>query len=223
MKTLLMGIATAAVVAFAATGVQASTTFNFGGYGGLATSYFFSEDGIGLTATPGQFESSTTGSETVSTPGAARIGQYDQGLGVSNPWYFDQHEVDGLGNNDVVIFDFDQVVKLETIVFSYFDDEVHWFWGSPTPNDEFSGFLDTDGDGVLNLVGVNFDGNPFNVGGIAGEIFGIGAWGNNDDFKIKSMTVSAVPLPAALPLYGAGLAVLGFVGWRKRRKAAALA
>lgn len=31
--------------------------------------------------------------------------------------------------------------------------------------------------------------------------------------------VSAVPLPAALPLYGAGLAVMGFVGWRRKRKA----
>ncbi|MCC3303800.1 VPLPA-CTERM sorting domain-containing protein [Sneathiella sp. HT1-7] len=41
-------------------------------------------------------------------------------------------------------------------------------------------------------------------------------------FEYANMTVSAVPLPAALPLYGAGLAVLGFFGWRKRRKSAAL-
>ena len=33
--------------------------------------------------------------------------------------------------------------------------------------------------------------------------------------------VSSIPLPAALPLYGAGLAVMGFIGWRRRRKAAA--
>ncbi|MBL4667233.1 MAG: hypothetical protein JKY04_07640 [Sneathiella sp.] len=33
-----------------------------------------------------------------------------------------------------------------------------------------------------------------------------------------SVTVSAIPLPAALPLYGAGIAVLGFIGWRKKRK-----
>lgn len=31
---------------------------------------------------------------------------------------------------------------------------------------------------------------------------------------------SVVPLPAALPLYGTGLAVMGLIGWRKRRKAA---
>ncbi|WP_373085180.1 VPLPA-CTERM sorting domain-containing protein [Sneathiella sp.] len=226
MKSLLTGIAAAAVLTFAAVGAQASTTFNFGGNGGLAASYAFSEDGIGLTATPGEFQSSTIGSETVSTPGAARVGQYAGGLGVSNPWYFDQHEVDGLINNDVVIFSFDQKVSLETVAFTYFDDEVSWNWKQgwhSAGNDEFSGFLDTDNDGLLNLVGINFDANPFNAGGIIGKLFGIGAWDNNDDFKIKSMTVSAVPLPAALPLYGAGLAVMGFVGWRKRRKAAAQA
>ncbi len=29
-------------------------------------------------------------------------------------------------------------------------------------------------------------------------------------------TISTVPLPAALPLYGAGMALLGFVGWRRK-------
>ncbi len=37
------------------------------------------------------------------------------------------------------------------------------------------------------------------------------------------ISVSAVPLPTSLPLYGAGLAALGFVGWRKKQKAAAAA
>ena len=30
-----------------------------------------------------------------------------------------------------------------------------------------------------------------------------------------------IPLPAALPLYGTGLAVMGLIGWRRKRKAAA--
>lgn len=42
-------------------------------------------------------------------------------------------------------------------------------------------------------------------------------------FEYANIQVSAVPLPAGLPLYGAGIAVLGFVGWRKRRKAIAAA
>jgi len=32
---------------------------------------------------------------------------------------------------------------------------------------------------------------------------------------------SVIPLPAALPLYGTGLAIMGLIGWRRRRKALA--
>lgn len=32
------------------------------------------------------------------------------------------------------------------------------------------------------------------------------------------ISVSAVPLPAAFPLYGAGVALLGFLGWNRKRK-----
>ncbi len=48
---------------------------------------------------------------------------------------------------------------------------------------------------------------------------------NKDEFYVTSLAgdVSVVPLPAALPLYGTGLAVMSLIGWRKRRKAAALA
>jgi len=38
----------------------------------------------------------------------------------------------------------------------------------------------------------------------------------NIDFTTPA--VSAVPLPAALPLFGSGLAVMGFIGWRRKRK-----
>jgi len=36
-------------------------------------------------------------------------------------------------------------------------------------------------------------------------------------------TPSAVPLPAALPLFATGLGALGLLGWRRKRKAAAIA
>ncbi|WP_169569347.1 hypothetical protein [Sneathiella limimaris] len=41
------------------------------------------------------------------------------------------------------------------------------------------------------------------------------------DYSLLEIEVSAVPLPAALPLYGAGMAILGFLGWRKKRNATA--
>lgn len=39
-----------------------------------------------------------------------------------------------------------------------------------------------------------------------------------DDGDVGGGGPSVVPLPAALPLYGAGLAIMGFIGWRKKRK-----
>lgn len=42
--------------------------------------------------------------------------------------------------------------------------------------------------------------------------------GSNNAYLTIDYTVSAVPLPAGLPLYGAGLAVMGFIGWRRRQK-----
>ena len=35
--------------------------------------------------------------------------------------------------------------------------------------------------------------------------------------------ISQTPLPAALPLFATGLGVLGLLGWRRKRKAAAVA
>lgn len=51
---------------------------------------------------------------------------------------------------------------------------------------------------------------------------GLSGGGTTQDgyFQMDNLTigaVSAIPLPAALPLYGAGLGLLGLLGWRKRK------
>ena len=38
--------------------------------------------------------------------------------------------------------------------------------------------------------------------------------------NLRTEIVSAVPLPAALPLFAAGLSAMGFMGWRRRRRVA---
>jgi hypothetical protein len=44
------------------------------------------------------------------------------------------------------------------------------------------------------------------------------------NFSNGQITISAAtPVPAALPLFATGLAALGLLGWRKKRKAAAVA
>jgi hypothetical protein len=43
------------------------------------------------------------------------------------------------------------------------------------------------------------------------------------DGSANEFDLSPVPLPAALPLFASGLGALGLLGWRRKRKAAALA
>ena len=46
---------------------------------------------------------------------------------------------------------------------------------------------------------------------------------SNGDINLAyDFEVAPIPLPAALPLYGTGLAIVGFLGWRRRRKTTAL-
>ena len=40
-------------------------------------------------------------------------------------------------------------------------------------------------------------------------------------FWQESGSVSEVPVPAALPLFGTGLGIMGFIGWRRKRRMAA--
>ena len=42
-------------------------------------------------------------------------------------------------------------------------------------------------------------------------------------FSFDNVNVGTVPVPAALPLFGTGLALMGFIGWRRKRKLAAAA
>lgn len=53
----------------------------------------------------------------------------------------------------------------------------------------------------------------------ASDIFGLNDGRGVNDFALAG--ISAVPIPAALPLFSSGLAVLGFLSWWRRRRDAA--
>ena len=71
--------------------------------------------------------------------------------------------------------------------------------------------------------------NSFLSDGLGGRILTL--WGadgfTNGEYSGSNIGLdlrvhlSAVPLPAALPLFGTGLGIMGFIGWRRKRRMAA--
>ena len=56
---------------------------------------------------------------------------------------------------------------------------------------------------------------------VAALYFGVGSNDPSGNVLLEEITaVSAVPLPAALPLFGTGLAGLSLLGWRRKKAAA---
>jgi len=204
-----------ALVLSSAAAQAATIDFDFRGNGYLAPSYTFTESGVSVTATAASFN----GIGDVSTNPNYRVGQYSLGLGMSRNRN-DSHEVDGRRGNDLIVFDFDRNVTLESVSFTHVDS-----------NDEFSFFFDAGADGSLDFDNLSFNVDIPGSGTYTfaqiwtGDLFGIGAYDGSffstDNFKISGMSVSVVPLPAALPLYGAGMAVLGFIGWRRKKRLSA--
>jgi hypothetical protein len=58
-------------------------------------------------------------------------------------------------------------------------------------------------------------------------MFGVDAVANNFGVTSLDATVTvnsaATPLPAALPLFATGIGAMGLIGWRRKRKAQAVA
>ena len=100
-----------------------------------------------------------------------------------------------------------------------------------------NGSLETNSTPILGSLTTNYPGSPFSARGMEGNP--LDGLLNNDWYSftgntiqlgmrvtepgdwIRVVTVSAVPIPAALPLMFGGLGLLGLAGWRKKRKLSA--
>ena len=77
-------------------------------------------------------------------------------------------------------------------------------------DDFYLGFsIDSDGDVVGSPPGFSFLGLVYTTSGTSAF------------FEASTFKVSAVPLPAALPLFAGGLTIIGLLGWRRKRMAGA--
>ncbi len=88
------------------------------------------------------------------------------------------------------------------------ENTINWYEevdGSLQPGQTSSDFFIFGDNAILASIGLGIIGNGLIV---------------FNNLSINT-AVSAVPIPAALPLFGTGLALMGFIGWRRRQKAAA--
>lgn len=161
----------------------------------------------------GVMPATTTVGSVLENQTASELNEY------RSPWQ--GTALDGIGTYTAV-----QEDSYAAYIFDQAYNSVDFIWGSV---DEYNGVeFYYQGNWVDALYGddAQLSSVTKGVGFIVASILSSGIFdeirftSGTNAFEYANMTVSAVPLPAALPLYGAGLAVLGFLGWRKRRKAA---
>lgn len=199
----------AAMAAFVllATPVQASTIFDLRDSGGWSKSFNFSENGIGLSVFTGRQD----GSDVATDAGDWLYQSNGNGLGMYSPGNGKNKEIDGKNANEAVQFLFDTAVRLVSITFGKVDG-----------NDDFDFYFDGGSGLTEQQDDIDIpDGGKFAFANLwMGTLFGIGADGQHDNFTIKKIEVAevtAIPLPAAFPLFGAALLGLGFIVRRRRK------
>ena len=88
-------------------------------------------------------------------------------------------------------------------------------------------FAGTDINSAVTFLSITVDNPNPNFTGVADQFNALNN-GNPDagyptagHWTATFPTITATPLPAALPLFATGLGAMGLFGWRKKRKAAA--
>lgn len=217
------------------------------GFGALSSFLSFTEDGLTLELTASaEYQSTLYNGMDIGQYGQYGLGIYNPGDYFD---YSSQaHAIDGKGASDRMNLSFSEDVKLVSAEFFYYGDNTSFnlfFDGSEIAYDIVQNGTYSSGNlGDFSFATLSLIGDLFNIG--AGdtktetvtrcrrrhhgrkycyekEIASYSA------FKLRGLTVETtgdggeeipeVPLPASLPLFGTGLALLGYLGMRRRKKA----
>lgn len=132
-------------------------------------------------------------------------------------------------------FDFDRLMQVKSVELLDLDEsaitvgqiDFRFFYSDNTFSDIFVenlvglggaidllSFATVTGDNELRRL--SFTGG---AASFAKNVIGFSITYNNISGAIASITYAPVPVPAALPLLAGGMAVFGFMGWRRRRAA----
>ncbi|MBK1719688.1 VPLPA-CTERM sorting domain-containing protein [Thiocystis violacea] len=208
-----------------------AATFNFATdtYTKTGTVYKWTgDDGITTVETTAWTVHGTTPTDKNVT-----LGIYDTGLGVTNNkdgWRNDDsadhwHTIDNSNGIDYIKLDFSEAVKIEQIVLTIWrtDGDMTLGYGGYSAGNLH---IDTD-KGYLQEWTIDLtsdeDKTIDEILDSQWRIFAQTSCGTggdpdctNDGFKLKSVTVSAVPIPAAAWLFGSALLGVVGIGYRRR-------
>ena len=204
-------VVAAACVSVLMSGAASAATFNFqsNGADNNSTVAFGPVDGVSLVVDAFKVFNPST---TTFTDGD--VNQGSNGLGVSG-----DPEGGRLGAGEGLQFQFSPNVSVvSSLVFERGDQNEDFIVFDDT-NTQVGGTFTVLGGGAGNSTQL-FDLSALNIVGSFFTIVGIDSGGGNRGVRIAELTVTPVPLPAALPLFAGGLGLLGLLGWRRKRASA---
>lgn len=186
-----------------------AATFNFqsNGSDGNSTVAYGPVDGVSLVVDAFKVFNPSTSTFT-----DGNVNQGSNGLGVSgNP------EDGRLGSGEGLQFQFSPAVTvLSTLVFERGNQDEDFIIFDDT-NTQVGGTFTISGGANSTQF---FDLTAFNIVGKFFTIVGLESGSGNRGVRIAELSVTPVPLPAALPLFAGGLGLLGLLGWRRKRSQA---
>ncbi|MGI1661249.1 VPLPA-CTERM sorting domain-containing protein [Palleronia sp. KMU-117] len=248
---IVCGVAAAALYLSACAASAATYTFNFADNGNTGWQSTFSVGSDEVPSVEVDVTAATYSGDkkTIHYDDSRAATWQGFGLGVCGDWstYRDKckdenHRIDGMDNNDLAIFTLDSALALHSIKFGSFNPytKVEWEW-TCVLRGRHGGCWDWDAEKVTTTFYDSFD-LFIDLGGglsyqlsdlVAGmvtfddllvsDVFGIGASGKYDAFKIKEIVFKDAP-PNVIPLPAAGwllVAGLGGLAAMRRKKTAA--
>ncbi|MEP3333705.1 VPLPA-CTERM sorting domain-containing protein [Sedimentitalea sp.] len=191
-KSKFLTTCAAGAILMATAGIASASTINLGGSTAQASSFSYSVDGIGVTVTAEHYFFGWQDSD---------VSRTGSGLGASS-YGWDNPQLDGIVDERMT-FSFDQDVSLMSIDFASFG-----------LGDAYDIYVDS-GAGMSLIDSASS--NPYTFSPyLVGDTLSIGVDGLFSSFRVSSLEVTAVPLPASGLLLLGGLG--GIAALRRRRK-----